>query len=1192
MKKSSLIFGSIGTALLLFLIACQESPTDSESTPKRSVVTGFVRDSLNNPIAGAIVVDNGSLGAADTTDAGGAYVLEFHLTSQYNTTITVNAVGYYSDTAQVSIDAGGTVTRNFQLRRNYSQNIISVKPAANIVFLSATTKTIAIRGTGMTDFAVLKFQITDSSGNPTINTKVKFSLLSGPGGGEYISPDSTVTDNAGIVTANVWSGTKAGIMQVVAQTADEKVKAQPATIVITGGYPDGDHFSISSTQYNIAGIRWDNLTTSVMVVLGDRYGNPPVKSPVRFTTTAGTITGSVETNDLGIATATLISGDPRPVNGRVFVTASVVGDSAYRRSDSLISRTIMLVFSGTTQIQVPSTPVIVPDSGTVSFTYKVSDEYGNPIVANSTINVRLTDPYGNNFSSVQLLGDVNVTTKDTYDTASTNYRVTIAKLNRSAAGGPARVIIEVKSPQYGNGDATKEFGAYVQSTSASGGGASFGRQPYSIELTSVERTELRVAEGGTDPESYTRLSFTVRDSLGNRIMNFANSGIPRVYVMFALAGGGLGGGEQLVPAVDSLTDEGTVSTIFRAGNRSGIVRVVATILGVSRPPAYAELVISGGYPDANRIVATLDKVNYPGFIRQTGEVGKVLGKVSVQMSDQFNNPPRPGTKVYFTTTGGSIEPVATLSSIGTASVNLFDGGATPMDGGRMGEGHVTLTTYGRDETVIQKTIPFIFSGAPVISVAGVSNDSIVLYSGGFLTLNYKVMDINRNPLAAGNNVSVTVTGSAANYITVTGDRSFTTVDTRDTNYTNYQIVLKGGDIPVTGTFDVLISVDGPNGSTTKRLFGRLYSAGTIAPPSEEAKQPAQIAFVSISTSDIYVARTGSTESAVITYEVRDSLGAAILPSQQIIVRFELSFEGSHYNTAGTAPQLLPDSVAVDNSGRVRVVVYSGTRSGVVQVISKITLPDGREVISQPVRVQVHAGFADQRHFTITAEKRNFPGLYKAFVTNTITVQVGDRYSNPVLQGTAVRFETWHGIIGTGQSGTSVGTTNIDGFVSQTLWSAKPIPLGDDALPQGPGWSYVKAITEGENGTVVHDSVIILWTGGPVIRKTAGANTFTIPDAGDAGEIWEFTVTDSLGHPLSAETTIEVVAEYAKINTNANVTLNDTFATGDGITNFSVTLEDADPNDTDPLPRPSVLKVIVNHPVYGKYTLTLATGVVN
>ncbi|MCX7984221.1 MAG: carboxypeptidase regulatory-like domain-containing protein, partial [Bacteroidetes bacterium] len=276
MKRYVSVITGIITVIVIVFFACEESPVESTKEPQTSVISGYVRDSINQPIFGAIVVDNGQAGLTDTTDQTGAYKFEYKLQNEYKTKITVYAAGYHRDTAEVTLPVGGTVTKNFQLRRDWSQVVPlgSPKPPANIKLLSVSDRNIAIRGTGMKDYSTLQFQITDSSGIPLTGTNkavVRFSLLSGPKGGEYISPDSVETDINGIVTTTVWSGTKAGLVQVNATTRNGLVKAMPVTITITGGYPDAQRFSMTASQYNVAGQLWDNLTIPITVIVGDRY---------------------------------------------------------------------------------------------------------------------------------------------------------------------------------------------------------------------------------------------------------------------------------------------------------------------------------------------------------------------------------------------------------------------------------------------------------------------------------------------------------------------------------------------------------------------------------------------------------------------------------------------------------------------------------------------------------------------------------------------------------------------------------------------------------------------------------------------------------------------------------------------------------------------------------------------------------
>jgi hypothetical protein len=287
-------------------------------------------------------------------------------------------------------------------------------------------------------------------------------------------------------------------------------------------------------------------------------------------------------------------------------------------------------------------------------------------------------------------------------------------------------------------------------------------------------------------------------------------------------------------------------------------------------------------------------------------------------------------------------------------------------------------------------------------------------------------------------------------------------------------------------------------------------------------------------------------------------------------------------------------------GRLRVSLSSGTTSGVVQVVVTIVTPGG-DIKSQPVRVSVNSGFADQRHFTFSADNYNFPGLdgvarplpSSGFRRN-VYAHVSDKYSNPVLPGTAVYFNTQHGTVTTRDNPGigNVSLTDIQGFAYQELLAGNPYPEGADAHPTlGPGYSYVYAQTIGQNGTDIIDSVLVLWTGRPIITKTGGPATFAIPNGGSAGP-FTFTVLDRLGHPMSAGTIIGIDAAAVSFGGDVPTTLFDTFSTGAGITDFTVSIFDADPADADPPLTGVVLTVTITHPDYGLAKLVLATGSVD
>ena len=104
----------------------------------------------------------------------------------------------------------------------------------------------------------------------------------------------------------------------------------------------------------------------------------------------------------------------------------------------------------------------------------------------------------------------------------------------------------------------------------------------------------------------------------------------------------------------------------------------------------------------------------------------------------------------------------------------------------------------------------------------------------------------------------------------------------------------------------------------------------------------------------------------------------------------------------------------------------------VQVVAHINVPGRATILSQPVKITVHAGFADQAHFTLIPSHYVFAGL-----NNTIpfTVEVGDTFSNPVAQGTAVFLHSQAGVIQTGNG----AYTDVTGAASVNLLLVNPPP---------------------------------------------------------------------------------------------------------------------------------------------------------
>jgi hypothetical protein len=393
------------------------------------------------------------------------------------------------------------------------------------------------------------------------------------------------------------------------------------------------------------------------------------------------------------------------------------------------------------------------------------------------------------------------------------------------------------------------------------------------------------------------------------------------------------------------------------------------------------------------------------------------------------------------------------------------------------------------------------------------------------------------------------------------------------NYTTSFIVRLSGYFADTVTVTVQ-----PGDDLQLTIHLRRDIASPIIPNTDN--YPAKIKFISTSANDIFVAGVGSIENATLVYEVQDSLGFPIRPSRRAVAHYSLKFFPNTFTNVGTPPQILPDTAITDDEGKIKVNIVSGTQAGVAQVIVTVDLGSGLFLTSLPVKISVHAGFPDQRHFTIAMGQFNFPGLDYNYVKDVMTVLVADKYSNPVAKGTAVYFNTSHGAVTTGYN-----LTNDEGFVDQTLFSANPRPEYIDTLNTGPGWTYVYARTLGEGNSVIIDSALVLWTGAPIVTVLSSPTPFA--DSGGSGP-WTIRVWDRYRHPMSSGTVISVGAGEAVVTGDVPTTMPDAFFPGPGITDFTFSL--SKPEGTIKSLKVSV-SVVVNHPV-AAYSLkvTIASGV--
>ena len=272
-------------------------------------------------------------------------------------------------------------------------------------------------------------------------------------------------------------------------------------------------------------------------------------------------------------------------------------------------------------------------------------------------------------------------------------------------------------------------------------------------------------------------------------------------------------------------------------------------------------------------------------------------------------------------------------------------------------------------------------------------------------------------------------------------------------------------------------------------------------PSTESGTVSRIVLAKQSGTVIRVRESGGPESVSVTFAAIDSIGRRLASDRAVEMRFLF---GQH---PGAGLAVNPTSIETNAFGEATAVVTSGTRSGVIQLIAEATAIDGRTVRSDPVRLTIHGGMPDQTHFTLGPTLRNIPGLVRANETTDIEVIVGDKYSNPVIPGTAVYFETTHGVIGGSTE------TDADGLGSVVLRSGNPLPTQN-------GFVVVTGETADETADRVVGQTPVLFSGATQITLRPEPSGSEPPGFGDYG----LTVADPLGNPLAKGTSIRVAVE--------------------------------------------------------------------
>jgi hypothetical protein len=457
---TSFIFGALILGVTILFYSCKVeddviTSTGGTNVTVKALISGQVVDKTTGfPVDSALVriFGNKLSGAVLYTASDGQFFIEGEVELNEALLVLTYKTNYKLDSTSVAVtDIENVTVPQIQLEEVSTGGGSGPSGDPVSIFLAAVSfTTIGVKESGSTETTQITFVVQDSAGVPIDidhSVLVEFRLGAGPGGGEFLSPQSIETNFSGQASVNLTSGTKAGAVQVIAEVhlPTETLTSLPVPITIHGGLPDNDHFSIAPNVVNFPGYNIFGLEDIIVAFVGDKYANPVrPETAVYFTTTGGIIQGSTLTNESGIGSVNLISAAPRPVHptlgeGFATITASTIDENS-----NTISKETIVLFSGIPQVSVSPTNINVPNAGSQSFSYYVGDQNGNPLSAGTGITVTVEG------ESVDAQGDLEVIIPDTQSPAWTQFSFLVYDVEDTlAAVHPATVKIETTGPNGG-----------------------------------------------------------------------------------------------------------------------------------------------------------------------------------------------------------------------------------------------------------------------------------------------------------------------------------------------------------------------------------------------------------------------------------------------------------------------------------------------------------------------------------------------------------------------------------------------------------------------------------------------------------------------------------------------------------------------------------------------------------------------
>jgi hypothetical protein len=700
-------------------------PADGISSSR--VVARLIETTSRIPLSGQEV----SFGATAGTITG-------RVTTDETGSASATLTGLTSGTAStVTVFYGRTLTA--QTTVTFSALSLALTPALP-----------SIRADGQSSVEIVA-RLVNAENNPVTGARIDFATNRGT----IVSP--VMTDANGEARATLRAGTQTGAAQV---TASFGSLSQQATVNFVA-LPTVGSILLEAEDPELAADGADRTTITATVL--DAASSPmPDGTPVAFSIISGG--------------GTLISPQSVTTDGKAQVTYVASTTPGFVSIQSLagvttasIRLTLGTLEPGSLGLTAGSTTVLADGLASTTLSAQVSDAFGNPVSAGTTVNFSTT------LGAIEAVTPTNAAGVATARLRSNRFETGLARV--TARSGEALQSLDVR---------------FVSEAAN--------------HIVMVELDRPRIGIIGTGAPQTATFTMEVRD----------RNGIPvdlehAATVNFTIVPTGGATDASLAVTSAVTNDRGRVAAVVRAGSEAGVVEVRANIGAIVSAPI--RVAVHGDLPDPDHFSIAFEKVNIAGLVYDGLRNG-----VTARVGDANGNPVPDSTAVWFTANYGLIQGSSFTDAHGEATVWEITAGPHPAAVGGDGLVLITAQTIAKDGSYITTSGNVMWSGHTILEITG-PPAPFVIPNGGSVTVTFRVRDANGNPLVGGTQIGAVATAGE-----VGGDSEVTLPDTQDDAFTFFSVTLSDEDSaeedpPVVTT--LTITVTSPNGNATADISGTI-----------------------------------------------------------------------------------------------------------------------------------------------------------------------------------------------------------------------------------------------------------------------------------------------------------------------------------------------------------------------------------